>query len=178
MFRKAAILTMAAAVFAFVAPAAASAAAVTDGSGTLLAVGSVFKVSSGNLKLETEGLGNVGCTSTELALELTKNNGTSAEAESGESAGTTSGCSVKGKSIEITDQTILNWQTFGNGQGVISLTEVVHFPTITCHYEGQNLSFTYTSGTDSFAVFGFLAGGGCGQASINGTFTAAGIIFD
>lgn len=170
MAKKFSLLLAAVAVVALAVPAFASAAAITDGSGNLLANGTLITGTSTNATTVTS-LGTLTCETVNVKGEITTNNGSTVEGNSsGESE--TSNCKLGKKTIAITDITLTRLHAEGSSKtGLISVTFVADLPELTCHFAATNLPFTYNSTTVTITN-GDLEGTpeACEPGTLNGSF--------
>lgn len=173
MAKKLTLFLAAAAVIALAVPAFASAAAATDGSGNLLANGTLISGTSTNATTVTS-LGNLTCETVKVNGELTTNNGSTVTAV-GVGAGEPTNCKLGKKTIEITDITLVDLHA-GSETNTITVTFRAHLPgEILCHFVGT-IPFTYTTGGSSLTISeGNLEGTpeACEPGLLSGTFNLA-----
>lgn len=168
MAKKLTLFLTAAAFIALTVPAFANAAALTDGSGNLLPVGTVIIGTSTNATTQTS-LGSLTCEETEIEDEVLTNNAfTITLGRKGPKK--PKNCKLGKKTIEISQ---IGWHVHIGETFTAEVTFVAELPELTCHFEGT-IPITYTSGGNSFKVTnGDLTGTpeACEPGTFNGTFT-------
>ena len=175
MAKKLMLLGMAVVAFAALAlPAVASAApALTEPAGTLVPKGATIVGTSTNSTTVTSA-GTLTCAKVTVTGEVTENTGSSVKGVA-KGEGKTEGCKLGSSSLTITDPTLLAISSNTPGKGVVSLTFIADLFGIPCHFVGNNLPFTYTSGSDSMSIAGTLTGTSgfpCpSSGSFSGTYT-------
>jgi hypothetical protein len=176
MIRRATLITAALAVFAFAAPPAASAAAqLTNGSGSVLPVGTKITGRSTNTFVFTS-IGTLECEEMVVPWEVTHNSGGTVEGV-GTGAGETFNCFSEGEAIQITDLTLFSLRMIGPSSGSKGVTFEAHLPVIgTCHYFALAIPMTYTHGGSVLHFQGPLLTipSACGTAEIEGDTTLSG----
>lgn len=172
MAKKFSLLLAAIAVVAFAVPAFASAAPEVTVGGARAPLGTEINGTSNNTITKTS-IGNLTCATVEISGEITANTGSTVAGVASGPASTAT-CFYKGTTpITIDDPTLLSLHSGTAGSGTVGLTFEATLPSLTCHYSGTAVPFTYSSGGNSLNLKGALKASpaGCGTATIEGTYT-------
>jgi hypothetical protein len=174
MVKRITLLLAVVAALACAVPALASASSVTSSAGSLAPVGTQLTAKASGFTLKSSLFGPLTCSTLNLNVALTKNDGSSFEASGANKPPVQSGCGFGSNPVTITSFNVTNLSSTTSGSGTASFSIVEDIASLTCTFSGTAVPFTYTAGGSSisFSEGGPLTSspGSCGTEKISGTF--------
>jgi hypothetical protein len=163
-------------LLASIGPTLASATKATLPAGTLMPVGTVFMGTGSDVTFQSNLLGAITCSTLNLNFGLTKNDGTTVEAEGAATlTPTQSGCKNGTKAVIVTQFTPVNITSTTSGSLTFSFSATVDIASLSCSMTGTKVPGTFTPGTNviKFSSAGSVSAtpAACGTSKLSGEFT-------
>jgi hypothetical protein len=169
-------------------PAVASATVATYPAGTYAPVGTAVTATGKDITLNSSLLGAITCELLNWNGEVFFNSGGTVQINGMTSYPIQSGCRNGLKSVTVTNIWITGLSANSPFSGTLNFEETVDIASLTCHFSGAFVPFTYTSGTNvikfssASTVTAFPSACGTsklsGEFSLEGQFSSTFLIFD